>query len=84
MLPNKQKESLEKDDPGETDVPMSKVTLQERRECPATPGLDLDVGDAPGARGPFNQRLEMSSRLVSFHLLWCQWGSRPRVMPPDA
>lgn len=32
-------------------------------------GPDLDAGHASGAPGPFNQRLETSSLLVSFHLL---------------
>lgn len=48
---------------------MSKMTLQEQCEGPVTLGLDLDLGDASGAPRPFNQRLEMSSPLVSFHLL---------------
>lgn len=35
-----------------------------------TPGRDLDLGDASGAPGPFNQRLETSSliSLISFAL----------------
>lgn len=70
LLQNKQnRESLKKDDLRETDVLMSKMTLQEQCEGPVTPGLDLDMGDASGAPRPFNQRLETSSLLVSFHLL---------------
>lgn len=48
---------------------MSKMTLQEQCEGPVMLGLDLDLGDASGAPRPFNQRLETSSPLVSFHLL---------------
>ena len=68
-ITNKKRESLKKDDLRETDVLMSKMTLQEQCEGPVMPGLDLDMGDASGAPRPFNQWLETSSLLVSFHLL---------------
>lgn len=70
VFPGK-KVSLRKNDPEETDVLMSEMTLQEpplafARSCSRSlrGRVDLDLGNARGTPRPFNQWLETSLLLV--------------------
>lgn len=63
------KVSLRKNDPEETDVLMSEMTLQEpplafARSRSLRGHVDLDLGNARGTPRPFNQWLETSLLLV--------------------
>lgn len=63
------KVSRRKNDPEETDVLMSEMTLQEPPLAfalllPLRGCVDLDLGDARGTPRPFNQWLETSLLLV--------------------
>lgn len=65
----KKKVSLRKNDPEETDVLMSEMTLQEpplafARSRSLRGHVDLDLGNARGTPRPFNQWLETSLLLV--------------------
>lgn len=65
----KKKVSLRKNDPEETDVLMSEMTLQEpplafARSRSLREHVDLDLGNARGTPRPFNQWLETSLLLV--------------------